>query len=191
MGILEGWLDCMTGPEIKGWRRLHKNLVKDWGFDKAPGSKSKHHNWEGGYRDHLEQCLLIAEELCDNLRLDGPLNLNSVFKVIYLHDIEKLWRYLGWQKEDGSWEILYKKKRLDLETKEDFYKRLFQQDLEKLSLSKEELTALKYIHGEGDDYGEKRVMNPLGAICHSADIISARVFYGVRKIGDVVAWERK
>lgn len=37
--------------------------------------------------------------------------------------------------------------------------------------------ALKYVHGEGDDYSEKRVANELAAFVNICDMASARIWY--------------
>ena len=40
---------------------------------------------------------------------------------------------------------------------------------------------LKYVHGEGDDYRkDRRVMSPLAALCHMADVGSARILFDVK-----------
>jgi hypothetical protein len=47
-----------------------------------------------------------------------------------------------------------------------------------IDLTQEHIDALKYIHGEGDDYSkDRRVMSPLCAFCHCCDVISARILY--------------
>ena len=49
-------------------------------------------------------------------------------------------------------------------------------------ICEEHKIALKYIHGEGDDYQkDKRVMTPLCAFCHCCDVISARIFFDYPK----------
>ena len=62
----------------------------------------------------------------------------------------------------------------------DFNKEEFLAGLN-LDFTPEEWIALKYIHGEGDDYsGKERKMNRVGAICHAADVLSARVLFDVK-----------
>lgn len=56
-------------------------------------------------------------------------------------------------------------------------------DTWKIKLTEEELLAIKYIHGEGNDYCKtKRVMNKLSAFCHACDVFSARVTFDKNKI---------
>lgn len=128
-------------------------------FNKAKGSQSKHQAWEGGYRTHLEQCLTIAEHL---YKLNFGFTFDSVILVLYFHDIEKMFRC----------------KNIVLD-KDVYYKSLKNDGI---VFSKEELNALKYIHGEGDDYCNERKMNELAAFCHSCDIISARCYHSIQNI---------
>ena len=47
-----------------------------------------------------------------------------------------------------------------------------------LTLTKEHYNALKYVHGEGDDYRkDKRVAGPLAGFCHDCDYWSARGWF--------------
>jgi hypothetical protein len=84
MKKIESYLDKL--PEIAIFHRRFLKL-----FDVAQGSKIKHQAWKGGYRDHLEQCLDIANLLYKHYSWHFP--FESVVKVIYFHDIEKMWKY--------------------------------------------------------------------------------------------------
>jgi hypothetical protein len=125
-------------------------------FNVSRGSNINHQYWEGGYRDHLEQFLFIAEHL---FKINFDFNFDSVFMVCYFHDIEKLWKY-----STG----------LNLTFDKDNYLK-YQLPKHGIILTNEELNAIKYIHGENEDYG-KVIMTSLGAFCHACDILSARSF---------------
>lgn len=132
-------------------------------FNEAKGSASKHQAWVGGYRNHLQQCLNIAEHLYE---LDFSFNFDSVILVLYFHDIEKMFKYSS----------------LDVYLNKDVYltETLFK--IDGIRFSEEEMNALTYIHGEGEDYCANRVMNELAAFCNSCDIISARCYHSKKQI---------
>ena len=131
-------------------------------FNIAKGSESKHQAWEGGYRIHLEQCLTITKHLYE---LNFGFTFDSVILVLYFHDIEKMFKY-------GTLRHI-------ISDKSKYYEGL---KYFKIIFSEEELNALKYIHGEGDDYCNERKMNELAAFCHSCDIISARCYHSIKNI---------
>ena len=95
-----------------------------------------------------------------------PFSLSDVMLVLFLHDIEKPLKY-------GS------KYKLDISNEEIRKSLISEYEIE---LSSVHISALKYIHGEGNDYSPtKRMMNPLSAFCHCCDIISARIFFDRKK----------
>lgn len=134
------------------------------------GSTGAHHCWEGGYFDHIRACFRLADSFYKGIfEYKPPFSFSSCLYVLYLHDIEKLYY--------GSSNF----------NKEEFLVN-FLPEKYKFILTDEEKLAIKYIHGEGNDYIKgQRVMNELGAFCHSVDICSARIFY---KKEDIINNER-
>lgn len=132
-------------------------------FPEAPGSSNNHQNFPGGYYKHISDILDYAQSLYDNLSAVDKLNftLSDAITVLFLHDIEKPIKYSETFNNHSDVDIrnsLIEKFSIDID------------DDIKL--------ALKYIHGEGDDYKkDKRIMSPLSAFCHCCDVISARIFY--------------
>ncbi len=139
------------------WQIIRFHVANFELINKAKGSESKHQAWEGGYRDHVELCIEIADRMYRILK--QTFNFWDIFVVLYLHDIEKIWKYT-------TGEIVDKEKIL-----------------EKFSLTDEQRIAIKYIHGEGNDYCKERKMNELGALCHAADVLSSRLFWDKKTIG--------
>jgi len=135
----------------------------------APGSASKHQAWPGGYQDHLVETMRLAEGMYQQLndRRSLPFSLRSAQLVLFLHDLEKPFKY-------GDKEIFPDHPGLAKSDPEKF-KELVMRTYE-IKLDQEQSNALKYIHGEGDDYQEQRVMGPLATLCHCCDIISARLW---------------
>lgn len=146
-----------------------------------PGSIKKHHYWVGGYISHIEESMNIAIIFYQALSKKRKLHftLSALLFVLFIHDFDKLLRYkktangFTEQKPYGN---EYIKQFVTLLSKKYMYK-----------LSLEEENALFYMHGEGKDYHPtKRVMQPLAALAHCCDIISARVWFNEGK--DHTAW---
>jgi hypothetical protein len=169
-GFLESPFTEAIDQAISKYHKSHADLIYY-----AKASKSKHQAWQGGYKYHLEQCIEIGETLYKAYTF--PFTFRSVFLVLYFHDIEKIFKYgnglLGEHRAEES--------RLAITDKERYYTEFLPAQYE-ISFVEEELNALKYIHGEGDDYCEERVMNELAGLCHACDTISARCFYNKRII---------
>jgi hypothetical protein len=171
MNKLEYYLsNNLWEPRLEQVLRFHEDHVNL--INRAKGSTSKHQAWEGGYRHHIEQCIEIGLSLYSiyHRHVHDLFTQEQVVTVLYFHDIEKIWKGV---KESHitlqpSFKILYYTQILP--------------ELYGIVFSEDELTALKYIHGEGHDYCEDRVMNELGALCHAADVLSARLFHDKREI---------
>lgn len=136
----------------------------------APGSSGNHQDWEGGYFDHIKavmnHAIMLYEQLDKVSRLD--FSLEDALVVLFLHDIEKPIKYV--QTSDKH---LY---RRVLKSDDEIKKEII--DYYQVKLTQEHYDAIKYIHGEGDDYSKnKRVMSPLAAFCHCCDVMSARIFH--------------
>lgn len=148
-------------------RKLCKNLLKD--FEKEiinlPGSKTKHQAWSGGYKDHLEETMNIAQILYRTLNSKRKLefSLSGSLFTLFIHDFDKIFRYTNNKQETRNFDLFFK---------DYLYKKY------KYRLSKEEFNALKYIHGENTDYHPtKKIMLPLTAFVHCCDIISSRIWF--------------
>jgi len=134
---------------------------------KAPGSGHNHQSWEGGYYDHIVQCYEIAINLHNILDKNFKFSLDSVFIVLFFHDIEKIWK--------SEYEVFYiDKKHYYTSTLPEKYN---------INFTEEELNALTYIHGEGHEYSKTtRIMNELAGFCHACDVLSARCFHDKKEI---------
>lgn len=155
-------------------------------FETARGSTHNHQAWPGGYIDHVVEVMNLVFYLYHTLLFLGrplPFSLSDALLVCFLHDLEKPWRILVLA--DGS--VI---NRPGCETKADF-KRRRDEVLASygLMLTAAQANALKYVEGEGDDYSSKRrVMNELAALCHMADLCSARIFPDHPKAGGADEW---
>ncbi len=148
-------------------------------FHIAPGSSHNHQAWHPhGYVDHVAECLRINEVTYDSLERIRPMPFTkgSAAVCLFFHDMEKPFKYADpsdsrvsvWHSElqyviPGYWEHIKKRIILDLMSKYGF------------ELSDDEWNALKYTHGEGDDYRKDvRVSTPLAAHVGNCDRWSAR-----------------
>jgi hypothetical protein len=162
-----------TGDRKHGLLQFHHYFYE--GIVEAKGSSHNHQNWRSGYRDHILQCLDLADSMYLSLRRQYPFindlfALESAFVVLYLHDIEKIFKY-------GSGPTCVNPHPNS--TPDDWFRIHLPQDYG-VRLQDNELNALKYIHGEGNDYQKfQRVMCELAGFCHSVDVLSARVFHSI------------
>jgi hypothetical protein len=152
-----------------------KKLLKEHyeRFSQAPGSLAKHQAWKGGYLDHLEETMSFAVNLyiimSSSKRRKLPFTLSSAILVLFLHDLEKPFKYVEPKREFED----------DLAKKGFVVKMLFDYHI---VLTKEEKNALTYIHGEGSDYHPtQRIQNELAAFTHICDTVSARIWYDYPK----------
>ncbi len=137
----------------------------------ASGSSSNHQTWSGGYLNHIIDCCFIASQLYDfyiNIfKQELNFTLEDAIIVLAVHDLEKIWKH--------------ETRDFTKQEKHDF--RLNKIQEYGFQLSEQQLNALKYVEGEGDDYSSShRVMNELAAFCHVCDITSARIYHSVKLI---------
>ncbi|MBT5022549.1 hypothetical protein HOK51_02305 [Candidatus Woesearchaeota archaeon] len=143
-------------------------------FTKASGSTKKHHAWEGGYLDHVVDTCNIAVALYAPLNKKRKLNfsLSDVFLTLFLHDVEKAWKYEP--AGDGTWKY---SGRITKENEQEFREEIIRQY--GFQLSDEHINAIEFAEGEGKKWkaGGGRLQKPLAAFVHCCDTISARVWH--------------
>lgn len=139
-------------------------------FDTSKGSNTKHQAWEGGYIDHITEVMNISIKQYDMMSFrELPFSLSDALLVLFLHDLEKPWKYGGDVISDSDFELLRFGNKEFVKSKIDEYGFI---------LTKEHLNALEYVHGEGSDYNPNtRVQGELAAFVHVCDVISARIWY--------------
>lgn len=143
-------------------------------FSAVQGSTHNHQAWRGGYLDHVTDAMNVAVVLYDQLSALRPLpfSLSDVLLVVYLHDLEKPWKFeLG---PDGQL-----RHKAELSTKESHQAFRMQKLAEYgVELSPEHVNGIRYAEGEIGDYTNKRrVMGPLAALAHMCDVSSARLWF--------------
>lgn len=182
-------LERLIGTRAVGLLKFHDDHFKE--ILVAKGSSNNHQYWSGGYHEHLLQCFTLAQDLYPLLqfRSNGPqtldmqgapsgphpdkgwfdFTLENAIVVLYLHDIEKIFKY-------GLPQTLNPNRyseRVRL-CKDAWYLGILPHKYD-VWLEEKELNALQYIHSEGDEYrSDKRVMNRLAGFCHAIDVLSAR-----------------
>jgi len=178
---LEGLISLME-PEHKRIAEMICEDYKDIIFV-IPGSASKHQTWKGGYVSHIEESMNLAVILYHQLRVRRPLDfsLSAALFCLFLHDFDKVQRYRivdGKLQSKGAYDTDY------VNTTRTIIKESYG-----YTLTPEEFNALKYAHGEGDDFqpGGKRVMLPLATLVHCCDTISARIWHNYGTLHD--SWE--
>lgn len=178
---LEDWLDRIDGPNQGAINCFYEDSDNAERIEWAPGSRAAHHAWEGGYKEHIRQTMMIVAQnytlFADTGRLRElpdaeTFTLSDALVVMFLHDIEKLFIYDFDEKGDVVALVHVTK----LERKE-FQRSIIERYGFELTQTME--NALLHVEGVRDEYyvpGE-RVDQPLAALCHAADNLSARGFY--------------
>jgi hypothetical protein len=143
-------------------------------FQTVQGSTNNHQNWPGGYLDHVQEIMNIAAVLYHQLNSlrSLPFSLSDLLLVVYLHDIEKPWKYE--LREDGQ---LHHK--TTMQNKEDHHCfRMAKLAEYGIVFTSEHENGMRYAEGESNDYtNQRRVMGPLACVAHMADVCSARLWF--------------
>jgi hypothetical protein len=169
---IESLVDRIDDPNGAACRRIladHREL-----FATVQGSTHNHQAWRGGYLDHVTEVMNIAVLLYEKLGAQRPMpfSLSDILLVVFLHDIEKPWKYeLG---ADGQ---LHHKAEMQGKAAHQAFR---MQMLAKYGvvLTAEHENGLKYAEGELADYTNKqRMMGPLAALAHMCDVASARLWF--------------
>ena len=117
----------------------------------------------------------IALQIYQNLSAlrQFPFSLSDALLVLYLHDLEKPWKY-GKNKEQLNYFLSFDNEKEFLQHQVKKYK---------FKLTESHLNGLKYVHGEGNDYSPtENIQKPLAAFVHSCDVFSARIWFNESKI---------
>lgn len=162
---LNYFLNKIDGQNATKCKKLFEDFKER--FKASPGSLRKHQAWKGGYIHHLEETMnlgfLIYSEMSSFRKLS--FTFSDVVLVLFLHDLEKPFRYVPLKKEFNT----------DIE-KHTFIESLIKKY--KIKLSAQHKNALEYIHGEGDSFHRtKRIQKPLAAFVHCLDTMSARIWF--------------
>lgn len=174
------FLNSMNDPRKNRLIQIYNNYKELFHF--AAGSSHNHQAWKGGYADHIAEILRVNKATYTALEQGLrplPFTEDSALIVLFFHDIEKLFSYGPAQNADcKKWLAFKSQQNLSWEsTKKFIIEDLIDKPLEQFFTS-DELNALKYTHGEGDDYKkDKRVACELAAHVHHCDNTSARIFH--------------
>ncbi len=155
-------------------RRHVLAIIKNEGerFQSAPGGLHKHQNWKGGYVGHLVETMSIACLLYETLNNQRQLlfTLSDALYVLFFHDLEKIYNMTI----DGRGRPI----PAALAGNPKYQSAIIIAKRLKISLTRDQSNALKYVEGEKNDYHDtKRIMNPLAAFVHCCDTISARIWF--------------
>jgi hypothetical protein len=169
---VESLVDRIDNPNGAACRRLladHREL-----FATVQGSTHNHQAWRGGYLDHVSEVMNIAVVLYEQLSARRPLpfSLSDVLLVVFLHDVEKPWKYeLG---ADGQ---LHHKAEMQGKAAHQAF-RMATLAKYGIALTAEHENGLRYAEGELTDYtNQQRKMGPLAALAHMCDVASARLWF--------------
>jgi len=148
--IIEEMLEMIDEPNRMACSRILEDNRKL--FQTVQGSTNNHQNWPGGYFDHVQEIMNIAVVLYEQLNSirSLPFSLSDLLLVVYLHDVEKPWKYE--LRED---EQLHHK--ATMQNKED-HQRFRMEKLAEYGVvfTPEQENGVKYAEGELNDYSNRR-----------------------------------
>lgn len=133
-------------------------------FRQSPASQHNHQAYPGGYLVHVEATMRAGFLIQGALSSIGTVpRLSDILIVMFLHDLEKPWKYV----ENADMP--------DKQARKAFrYAKIKEYGIE---LNEDLINGLDYVEGEIENYSNrKRYMGPLAAVCHMADIASARLW---------------
>lgn len=176
---LEELVELIEEPNRDACRRIledHEAL-----FRVAPGSLTKHQAWPGGYHDHVVAAMnkgghefdyMMLTRANDGLPAEEQFSLGDVMLVLFLHDIEKPWKYhpdAACPVRAGSIETKVQRRNFRWRMMERYY----------IRLTGNQMNAIEYVEGvrDCDHSSTNRTAWPLGVICHMADLWSAHAAY--------------
>ena len=169
---IEQMLDMIDEPNRSACFRILADNRKL--FQTVQGSTNNHQNWPGGYFDHVQEIMNIAVVLYERLSSIRPLpfSLSDLLLVVYLHDVEKPWKYE--LRDDGQ---LHHK--ATMQNKEDHQRfRMAKLTEYGVVFTPEQENGMKYAEGELNDYSNRRrIMGPLACAAHMCDVASARLWF--------------
>ena len=168
---LEQFIPMMGDDNHDALQRLlcdHRKL-----FMVAPGSSSNHQSWVGGYWDHITECLNFASmyfALWTTLR-SRPYELWEALEVLFVHDLEKPWRFTP------NLPCVIPVPDLTEKSERATF-RLALLEHYGIRFTADQDNAMRYCEGELGDYtADHRTMRPLAHLCHTCDETSARQFF--------------
>jgi 23S rRNA maturation-related 3'-5' exoribonuclease YhaM len=150
-------------------------------FRTARGSTNNHQTWEGGYLDHITDIMNVAKVLYptfNDLR-KLPFSLSDSLLVLFLHDLEKPWKY---EIRDGETVSIQ-----ELKDKENQVWPFVQNKINEYGfvLTEDHWNGIRYVEGEKEHYTPgKRTQAPLAAFAHICDNWSARGWHDHPKVED-------
>ena len=168
-------------------------------FQQAAGSSHNHQAWAGGFWNHTLETMNIFWQLFDIFEERFPFmpeaerpTRSDGLLAMALHDIEKLWAYIikdgrlvfgdnGQPKSAGLWSNKTERR--------GFAKGVIA--AYGFDLSPSAQNALTFVEGIPDELytPNERLMGRLAALCHSADVISARTCHDFPLPNDEDPWE--
>jgi hypothetical protein len=182
---LEELLSKIDEPNRSACKRLYADYQHL--FVSAPGASHNHQSWPGGYADHITDAMNIASVLYDSLNPLRPLpfSKSDALLVVFLHDLEKPFRYTYSDKNEIVADPMLSTQAAKMQ------KRLDVINTYGIQLNIQQSNALEYIEGvKQDKYSPgERTMGELAALCHCADTLSARLWYNHPLPNNTDTWQ--
>jgi hypothetical protein len=170
---IESLLDMIEGENGDACKRIYSDFKDEFGA--APGSSHNHQAWPGGYIDHVTDAMNVGLSVYElyNEQRPLPFTASDVLLIVYLHDLEKPFKYTF-----SDTYVSEKREQFPDKNAGEVFKREL---IERYGIQLNEMqdNALEFVEGIRDHKYQrgKRVMGELAVVCHIADLTSARLWY--------------
>ena len=178
---------------VKRFINTWRPLWKDQGF---PASRTQHQWWSGGWKDHVEQVIMLSLDLYESqfkrlLDGDPKVDQDRLICIALLHDAEKFDRYKKLPEGEVSYAELRRngetylvRKYWEYATK---HKGTLQADLRSIQYAAQAgfpmedwlLNGITFAEGGWSFFKEKQEQLSLSTIVSIADGISAQLYFNV------------
>ncbi len=175
---LKNRLELIRAPKLKKqllevYEKIQNKILN------LPASTKFHHNWKGGLYDHVIEVIDFALKLYDAIvknndngggesnRKYYDFNRDDIIFLAFVHDLDKLDKYIKNPLSNNSQPFIYNKKRISVNDTAMVVQILAEFDVK---FSNKHLNALTFSHGGWSV--DRGIMEPLATIIHCADILS-------------------
>lgn len=169
MDQIEEKIRLIKMPKLRG--QLLKVYEKfEPKFHELPASTKFHHSWKGGLYDHTLEVIEFAIkifEVTNHQEKGHGFTKDDVIFISFVHDFDKLDKYLKNPYPSGDQDFIYNRNRTDVNDDAKIVSILSEFGIK---FESKHLNALTFSHGGWSiDRGK---MEPLATLIHCADILS-------------------
>lgn len=166
------------------------NTLKDR-IDLYPSSTKYHHWWIGGWSDHTAQVMQISFDLflkSSSYADIKDFDINDVILVSFVHDLDKLWRYVQIKEPKDNQLFEYRKDIIPYAENSKVVAECYRNGIQ---LTDQHIEAIDHHHGGysldmSSVFSKNTHMTKLSVIIHCADMLSYYLWGNAQRDQDEV-----